>query len=192
MKLFYNTASPYARKALVAAHETGLIGRLDLCLTDPWTDPAELLAVNPVGKVPALLCDDGAVVTESTTIGEFLDTLTPARPLTGHDRAGVMARAALAEGVIDAAFTAVIEGRRPPERQWQDWIDRQQRAIERTLSVIEAPPAGRFDLGDIALACALGYLDFRLGDTGWRGRHAALGRWLDGVAARPSMQATRP
>lgn len=192
MKLFYNGPSPYARKVLVAAHELGVIDRITLCMTDPWADPAALLAVNPVGKVPALLCDDGRLVTESTTICERLDVLSGAPTLTGPDRDDVMARAALAQGVIDAAFTAVIEKRRPPERQWPDWIERQQRAIERTLSVTPAPPAGRFDLGDIALACGLGYLDFRLAATGWRSRHGGLAVWLDAVAARPSMRSTQP
>jgi len=192
VKLFYNLPSSYARKTLVAAHELDMVDRLTLCATDPWSDPAALLAVNPVGKVPALLCDDGRLVTKSTTICEYLDSLSDVSPLTGPDRSAVMARAALAEGLIDAAFTAVIEKRRPTARQWQDWIDRQQRAIERTLSVTPAPPAGRFDLGDIALACALAYLDFRLGATGWRGRHCELARWLDAVAARPSMQRTQP
>lgn len=192
MKLFYNAPSPYARKVLVTAHELGLVDRMTLCATDPWSDPADLLAVNPVGKVPALLCDDGRLVTESTTICEELDTLSGAPRLTGPDRRTVMARAALAEGVIDAAFTAVIEKRRPAERQWPDWIDRQHRAIDRTLSVTPAPPAGRFDLGDIALACALAYLDFRLAATGWRDRHGGLASWLDVVAARPSMRSTRP
>jgi len=136
--------------------------------------------------------DDGRLVTESTTICERLDALSGAPALTGPDRDDVMARAALAQGVIDAAFTAVIEKRRPPERQWPDWIERQQRAIERTLSVTPVPPAGRFDLGDIALACGLGYLDFRLSATGWRSRHGGLAGWLDAVAARPSMRSTQP
>jgi len=192
MKLFYNPPSPYARKTLVTAHELGMVDGMTLCVTDPWADPAELLAVNPVGKVPALLCDDGRLVTESTTICEQLDALSGAPRLTGPDRSDVMARAALAEGVIDAAFTAVIEKRRPLERQWPDWIDRQHRAIDRTLSVTPAPPAGRFDLGDIALACALAYLDFRLAATGWRGCHDGLARWLDTVEERPSMRSTRP
>jgi len=86
----------------------------------------------------------------------------------------------------------VIERRRPPDRQWPDWIDRQLRAVDRTLAAIPVPPDGRFDLGDIALACALGYLDFRLAATGWRDRDAGLARWLDGVSARPSLRVTQP
>ena len=192
MKLFFNRNSPYARKVLIAVHEKGILDRVELCETDPWRDPPELLAANPASKVPALLTEKAGAIIESTTICDYLDGAFEGRPLVGPDRAAVMARAGLAEAVIDAAFTAVIEKRRPPERQWTDWVDRQLRAVQRTLAAMVAPPEGRFDLGDIALAAALGYLDFRLSATEWRERHEALAAWLDSVSQRPSMQQTQP
>ncbi len=191
MKLFYNVASPYARRVIVTVHEKGLIDRVEMREIDPWSDPADLLAATPVGKVPALLTDAGALITESALIGEYLDGVGDGPSLLGSDAMLTRARAALAQGVIDAAFAIVIEGRRPPERQWPDWIDRQRRAIDRVLPRVKVQE-GRFDLGDIALAACLGYLDFRLPDIGWRAAHPRLADWLDGVNRRPSMIATAP
>jgi glutathione S-transferase len=131
------------------------------------------------------------LITESTTICAYLDGLSRGRRLINGDRTRVMARVALAQGVIDAAFGTVIERRRPAERQWSEWIDRQRRAIERTLVRI-IPGGERFDLGDIALACGLAYLDFRLPEVAWRRAHPPLAAWLDHVSQRVSMQATQP
>ena len=191
MKLYNNRPSPYGRKVLVAAHEKRLLDRLDIRQIDPWSDPPELLAVTPIGKVPALVTDDGTLITESTTICEYFDAVGGGPALIGEDRFAVMARVALAQGLVDAAFGSVIERRRPAERRWDGWIQRQRRAIERTLAKV-TPVPGRFDLGDITLACALGYLDFRLPEIAWRSAHRGLGAWLDEVSRRPSMQATVP
>jgi glutathione S-transferase len=190
MKLYYNRPSPYARKVLVTAHETGLIDRIELRESDPWKDPPDLLSATPLAKVPALVTEEGTLLTESASICEYLDGLT-GRGLTKGDRLPVMARAALAQGLIDAAFGTVIERRRPAERQWGEWIDRQRRAIDRTLTRI-VPAGERFDLGDVALACGLAYLDFRLPEIAWRTQHRPLAAWLDEANRRPSMQATKP
>ena len=191
MKLYYNGPSPYARKVMVAIHEKGLTDRIEPVLVDPWEDPPVLTDIAPIGKVPALLTDGGAVISESTTIGEYLDRLDSGVPLIGGDWGDVMSRAALGQGIIDAAFTSVIEGRRPADKRWSDWIARQRRAIERALP--KARTAGRrFDLGDIALACGLAYMDFRLPEIAWREKHSGLAAWLDAANRRPSMQATKP
>jgi len=191
MKLFFNVASPYARRVIVTAHEKGLIDRIEMREIDPWSDPAELHAATPVGKVPALVTDDGVLITESALIGEYLDSAGDGPSLLGPDAVSTRVRAALAQGLIDAAFAIVIEGRRPADRQWPDWVDRQRRAIDRLLPRFVVQE-GRFDLGDIALASGLGYLDFRLPEIGWRAAHPGLGDWLDGVNRRPSMIATVP
>jgi glutathione S-transferase len=190
MKLYYNPPSPYARKVLVAAHEKGLMERIELLPTDPWKDPPELLAATPVGKVPALLTADGTLIVESTTIAEYLDEVGEAPRLVAGDRTAVMARTALAQGLIDASFGIVIERRRPKERQWSEWLDRLRRAVDRTLPRL-APSGEGFDLGDISLACGLAYLDFRLPEIPWRSAHPALAGWLDQVSHRPSMRATK-
>lgn len=191
MKLYYNKPSPYARKVLVIAHEKGVFETLERHEVDPWTDPPDLLAANPIGKLPALIADDGLLITESTTIGEYLEDVGSGPRLIGTPRRDVMARAALAQGLIDAAFIGVIERRRPADKQWPDWIARQRRAINRTLPRL-CVQMGRFDFGDIAAACALAYLEFRLSDIPWRRDHPALAAWLDEVSARPSMVATKP
>lgn len=190
MKLFFNKPSPYARKVRVVAHEKGVTARLDWIEVDPWSDPPELLAASPLGKVPALVTTDGTPITESGTIAEYLDGLGGGPSLLAGDATAVRARAALAQGLTDAAFGMVIERRRPAERQWDDWLNRLRRAVDRTLPRLEVTQ-GRFDLGDIALACALAYLDFRLPEIAWRAGQPRLAAWLDRVGQRPSMLATR-
>ncbi len=190
MKLFFNKPSPYARKVRVVVHEKQLAERIDCQEVDPWADPQTLLAATPIGKVPALIADDGTLFTESGTIAEYLDSVGSFPSLLAGDRFAVLARAALAQGLIDAAFGSVIERRRPAERQWGDWLERLRRAIDRTLPRL-AVSEGRFDLGDISTACALAYMDFRLPEIAWRASHSRLAAWLDQVNQRPSMVATR-
>ncbi len=188
MKLFYNLPSPYARKVRIAAHELSLFDRLELHESDPWADPPELLAANPLGKVPALVTDDGTLIADSTAICLYLDGLGAGRTLIEGEAWRVMARAALAQGLIDAAFAMVIEGRRPAARQSSAWTLRQRRAIDRTLPRLTT--GGQFDLGDITLACGLAYLDLRLAEIPWRTDHPALAHWLDTINQRPSMRTT--
>lgn len=190
MKLFNNRPSPYGRKVLVAAHEKRLLDRLVVVQLDPWSDPAELVAATPVGKVPALVADDGTLITESTLIAEYFDAIGSGPKLVGADRFAVLASTALAQGLIDGAFASVIERRRPPDKQWDTWIARQRRAIARTLATVKPPHY--FDLAGVTLACGLGYLDFRLPDIDWRAARPDLAAWFDDVAHRPSMQATKP
>lgn len=190
MKLYFNKPSPYARKVRVVAHEKGLVGRIDWHEVDPWADPASLHAATPIGKVPALIADDGTLFTESPTIAEYLDHIGSGPSLLAGNRFEVLSRAALAQGLIDAAFGTVIERRRPVERQWDGWLDRLRRAIDRTVPVLVVR-TDRFDLGDISTACALAYLDFRLPEIEWRRAHAPLAAWLDSVNQRPSMVATK-
>ena len=195
MKLYVNQSSPYARKVRVVAKELDL--NVALVDVDPWGDPPALLAVSPLSKVPVLVTDGGLVITESDTIARHLCDLAAAPALFPADliaRAEVAARMALLQGMIDAAFDAVIEKRRPAVNQWPDWIERQVRAVQRGLNVVAARdiPAGRFDLGDISLACLLGYLDFRHPSLRWRSDHANLAAWYDQIAKRASLTATHP
>lgn len=189
MKLYFNKTSPYARKVRVTAHEKSLMESLELHEVDPWTDPTDLLAATPLAKVPALITDDGTLITESTAICDYLDGFGRGRNLADGERWRVMARVGLGQGLIDAAFITVIEQRRPTAQRSDDWIARQRRAIERVLPRL-ATAAERFDLGDITLACGLAYLDFRLPDVRWRAARPDLAQWLDRINERPSMRAT--
>ena len=192
MQLFCNRPSPYGRKVLVTAHESGVFDKIAIKDIDPWADSPEFLGVVPVGKIPALVTEDGRLLTESLLICEFLWTLGGHARMAANASVDVMSRAGLTQGLIDAAFVSVIERRRPEDRQWASWIDRQRRAIARALAVTMTPPPGRFDLGDISLACGLAYLNFRLPDLEWQSQHPELARWLRVVSDRPSMVATAP
>jgi len=192
MKLFVNRPSPYGRKAIVAALESGLGDRVELVPVDPWVDPPALLSASPAGKVPALLLDDGSVLTESTAIGAYLLDLGGRPDHSAAARLDETLRTSLAQALIDAAYGTVIERRRPPDKQWEQWLERQQGAIHRLLGALQAPPADRFDLGDISLACGLAYLDFRLPEVAWRQHRIDLATWLEVAALRPSMTASAP
>lgn len=196
MKLFYSVNSPYSRKCRVVALEKGL--KLESVKVAPLEDPPELHAVNPLGKVPALVTANAADLCDSTVICEYLDALsTEPRliPTAGPERWHVLGTAALADGIMDLAVDCVLQSRRPPERQWPDWIGRREAGIRRTLDVIARRPVVKdttLDLGVIALAVALCYLDFRLPHLGWRAQHPRLGAWCDRFSVRPSMAATMP
>ncbi len=192
MKLYFNQTSPYTRKVRVVVHEKRLADRVQWCETDPWADPADFHAATPIGKVPALVTDDGVLLTESIAIAQHLDQVGTGPSLSAGDHADLLARIGLTQGLIDASFTMVLEARRPAALRWSEWTQRQTRAIDRTIPALAVPPEGRFDLGDIGLAVALDYLDFRLKDIAWRSARPDLARWLDVVSQRPSMRLTLP
>ncbi len=192
MKLFFSPTSPYARKVLVVVHERGLVDQLELHRVDPWSDPEELRTASPLGRVPALVTRDGTAITESTIICEYLDGVGEHPSLFAPHRLEVLARAGMAQGLTDAAVATVLERRRPPDRQWDHWVERQLDAIRRTLLAIPVPPGGRFDLGDISLASGLAYLDLRLPEFDWRQFNRGLAEWFDDISERPAMLATKP
>jgi len=197
VQLIYATPSPYSRKVRVTLLEKGLAGQVEEIIASPMEDPAVLLAVNPLGKVPALRLDDGQCLYDSWVICEYLDSLSPAPRLIpdGTDRIAALRRAALADGVLDAAVTARLELLRPEAIRWAPWTDRQQRAIQRGLAVMEqdVPALGAaVTLAHIEFAVTLEYLDFRLPDLAWRAGHPALAAWLGQFSQRPSMLATAP
>lgn len=197
MKLYFNQTSPYARKVRVVVAEKGLADTIDMIDVDPWASTPELLAAAPLSKVPALVTADGVTITESDAIVRYLDEYRNQPQMFPQDpaaRAEAYARIALAQGMIDAAFDAVIERRRPAGQQSEEWVSRQHRALVRGLAMAASAtrPEGRFDLGDVSLACMLAYLDFRLPQITWRDSWPALAAWQDVVSKRASMLATQP
>ncbi|MBG0839975.1 glutathione S-transferase [Ectopseudomonas toyotomiensis] len=200
MQLIYAAASPFARKVRVLAAETGLLDRIELLDTAvlPTTLNERVNALNPLGKIPVLLTDDDQVLYDSRVICEYLDTLhTGAKLLpSGAARWQVLRLAALADGLMDAALLARYErGVRPAELQWAAWLDGQLGKVQRSLAELERQVErlqGPLDLGQIGVACALGYLDFRFADLDWRAAHPGLAAFQQTFAQRASMLASAP
>lgn len=198
MKLRYSQTSPFVRKVTVTLHETGQTDGVELVTTDVWAPGTDIAKDNPVGKVPALVADDGTAYVESSVICEYLDSLHGGKklfPASGPERWRVMRLQALADGIIGAAVDRIIETRRPADKQWDGWHKRRGGAIARTLDLLENE-AGSLgedaNGGTIALGCALGYLDFRFSAENWREGRPKLAAWYETFVARPSMQATMP
>lgn len=191
MKIFINTASPYVRRALIAAHEKNLANAIETIEINPWIDPEDLHANTPIGRLPALVLDDGSVLVESLIIAEYFNEIGEGPDLMGANKFETLARAGIAQGIIDSTYLSVIEGRRPEEKRWPELVARHGRVLERTIATASTSDSG-FDLGDITLVAALGYLDFRLPENPWRQVRPDLAAWLDGHASRPSVQATKP
>ena len=201
MKLYHSPASPFVRKALVAAHELGLADAIEIvpvAMTPVKSVPA-LNDENPLGKIPALVLDDGTALYDSPVICEYLDTRHDGSrlfPAEGPERWTALRRQALADGLLDAAILCRYETfLRPEERQWTDWIEGQRSKFRRALDALEGEAedfGDTVDIGTVSAGCAADYLDFRSLDDGWREGRPHLAAWLEGFAARPSMQATRP
>lgn len=201
MRLHYSQASPYVRKVLVTAHETGLIAHIERVPTtvSPVAEASAVTADNPLGKIPCLVTDEGEAFYDSRVICEYLDSRHTGHKLFPHEgpaRWVALRRQTLADGMCDAAILHRYETfLRPEDRQWQDWLDGQKRKVERALDLLEheAPSFPTLpDIGLVATAVALGYQDFRFPEDAWRATRPKLAHWYAGFAERPSMQATRP
>jgi glutathione S-transferase len=199
MILRYSGGSPYARKVRVVAFECGLADRLQGIASHPWRAPDDLKALNPLGKIPTLVTDDGLVLFDSPVICEYLDSLHAGPklvPAEGPARWIARRTEALGDGVMDAAVLWRVEiTQRKEQGQLADWVQRQEGAIARTLDALEQDPgafAGSLTIGPIAVACALGYLDFRFGFLDWRKTRPRLAGWFEDFSKRPSMVATAP
>ena len=199
MKLFYNPASPYVRKVMVLAHEAKLADRITLISESvlPNKPNALVAASNPLMKVPTLLLEDGSALFDSRVIAEYLDVQSGGAffPAAGAPRWTALRLQALADGVLDAAILIRYErALRPAEKQWADWIDGQLLKIRQGLDALEAQTGlgSAVTIGEIAVASALGYLDFRFPEENWRATHPRLAAFYEKFSARPSMMATRP
>lgn len=202
MTLYYNTASPFARKVLVLLHETGQTARVELkpVTVTPVAPDAAVCHENPCGKIPALCLADNNVIHDSRVILDYLDHQHVGNPLIPHDGSARWRRltlASLADAVLDAALLMRYETfLRPEEKRWGEWMDSQGEKIARSLAYFEAEAvtelSSNFDIASISVACALGYLDFRQPNLGWRSSYPRLASWYREVSERPSMQATQP
>jgi glutathione S-transferase len=201
MQLHASAASPFVRKVMVVAIETGLDDRLEptaRTMTPIKPDP-DVVRDNPLGKIPCLVTDDGAVLYDSRVICEYLDSLHDGArmfPAAGPARWTALRRQAAGDGIMDAGVLARYETIvRPPEHRWSEWREGQKQKFRRALDALEAEAAtlgDTVDIGTIAIGCALGWLDFRYADEGWRETRPRLAAWFEGFATRPSMARTAP
>jgi len=202
MKLLGSLTSPYVRKVRIVMAEKKL--DYQLVLEDVWGSDA-ILKANPLGKVPCLVMEGGEAVFDSRVIVDYLDTLSPVGrliPASGRERAEVRTWEALADGLVDACILARLEqtwsGRSDGQRS-AAWVDRQMSRVDAALVAMtrglnEKPFAAgiHMSLADIAIGCALGYLDYRFAHIDWRGAHPNLARLHKKLALRQSFIDTLP
>ncbi|MYM90673.1 glutathione S-transferase [Rugamonas sp. FT82W] len=201
MKLIGSLASPYVRKVRVVLAEKKLDYQFEL--EDVWAKDTTIDKLNPLGKVPSLIMEDGTVMIDSRVMVEYLDTLTPVcklLPPNGRDRADVKCWEALADGMLDAAIIVRLERlHRPPEQQSEAWMARQMRKVQLGLASLseklgESPYCAgiHYSLADVAVGCTLGWLSFRFPEITWRDDHPNLARLFDKLSERQSFKDTVP
>ncbi|HER27006.1 MAG TPA: glutathione S-transferase [Rhodospirillales bacterium] len=198
MKLRFSPISPFVRKVLVFAHETGLADRIDLVATNPRDEDSDLGQENPLRKIPSLVTDGGEALYDSRVICEYLDGLHDGLklfPAAAGERLAALRLQALADGILDAAILRIYEGQRPQNYRSPDWDAIQKGKVTTGLNALEEQVDGFGDamtIGLLSVGCVLGYLDFRFADDNWRGQCPALADWFEPVNERPSMTATMP
>lgn len=204
MKLIGSLTSPYVRKVRIVLAEKKL--DYQLTLDNVWSPDSTVQSYNPLGKVPCLLVDESALLDgalfDSRVIVEYLDTMSPVSrliPQSGRERATVKCWEALSDGVLDAAVTIVKEKQRLPEQISQEWINRQLGKIHASLKAMSEALQDQgyctginYSLADIAVGCALGYLDFRFSEIDWRTPYPNLERLHKKLSARASFADTQP
>jgi glutathione S-transferase len=198
MKLYGSTRSPFSRKALVAVHELGLIDRIEfrpVVVSQTHTDD-ELARIHPLGQIPVLLLDDGRVIHDSFVICEYLDRLVAGSliPAGGDARWDVLSKHALAQGLLETLVKLFGERKRASDPLQPVYVEAFCRKFFRGLPALDAhyrSVTHSFDVGDIAVGCALSYADFRFPQHDWRSAHPALAAYYTQIAERPSMRATR-
>jgi len=198
MKLVYSPTSPYARKARVTLRELGLEGQVEEVVVGARPDAVvpEINEINPLGRIPALLTEDGKGIFDSRVVCRYLNDHAGGSLYPEGDW-DVPVLEAMADGMLDSAVSMAYELRmRPPEKVSEDWRNWQWAKVARALTHAEDAwadrLAGPLNAGQIALGCALGYLDLRHDDRGWRAGRPGLAAWAAAFGARPAMVATAP
>lgn len=198
MKLRYTPASPFSRKVLVVAHECGLADRIEKVPADLEHPDGDLAKDNPLGKVPTLVLDDGTSLIESPLICEWLETHGSGKliPREAKARVAALQLQALGDGIGEAAICVQRERNRTGaqhsdqvEARWKGKFDRTLDLLEREFDQRLGGPA---DIGHVALACALGWVDFRMENMDWRARRPKLAKWYADLSQLPAMAATAP
>lgn len=197
--LYHSPTSPYVRKVVVLIAEAGITGIAQVAAAGNPVDPATMpVDQNPLGKIPALARPDGPALYDSRVICRYLDTMVEGQFYPEAPRLwDTLTLEATADGILDAAVLMVYETRiRPEQHRFAPWVEGQWSKIDRALDAVETRwldhLSGPMDIGQIAVGCALGYLDFRHSARDWRNGRPGLAEWEAGFARRPSMQATMP
>ncbi len=200
MKLYYAPTSPYVRKVMILLEETGQLGDVELInvATTPVAASPELLAKNPLAKVPALERPDGPTLYDSRVITAYLDARAGGKLYpTGPRRWETLTLEATADGILDAALLMTYEARlRPEDKQMPEWVEGQWDKIARSVAALNtrwmSHLQGPLDMGQISVACALAYVDFRHDARGWRQGNDGLSTWFKEFESREWMQSTVP
>ena len=196
MKLYHSPTSPFVRKVMACAIMHGLDAQITLVPTNAHASPGDLVADNPLSRVPCLVTDDGFALYDSPVICEYLDEISqdiPMLPAKGAARWRTLRLQALGDGMMDAAVGRLLEGRKPADAAREAFIARQQAILARCLDQLEADvPATHPDLGTLTLACALGYLDLRFAADAWRTNRPHLAAWFEAISALPALARTAP
>jgi glutathione S-transferase len=200
LKLFYAQTSPFSRKTRIVLAEKKI--ECQLVEQSPWDADSPIVSVNPLGKVPVLMLDDGTTLFDSRVIVEYLDNVSPVSrliPEPSRQRMEVRRWEALADGICEAAVAVVLEKRRPAAKQSADFIERQQAKVDRGVAEMARELDDRgwcngeaYSLADVAAGCALGYLDLRQPQLDWRGEYPNLAKHAEKLAKRPSFADTAP
>lgn len=200
MKLIYGATSPYSRKIRIAIREAGLSDRIEQIHRNPFEEPDDVRAANPLGKVPALIFEDGTSLYDSPLVMEYLGTLVDAPrliPAEGSaERWNILRLQALADGILDATLNISCEYRRPEEERSATWVAHWVSAIERGLDALEGlveDLPDEMNAGTIAIACAPDYVALRASaHVDWRAGRPKLAAWHDRISQRPSLSETHP
>ena len=201
MKLYWSSRSPFVRKVMVFAHEVGLAGRLELDRTlASMTRPnRELMQVNPIGKIPTLITDDGTALYDSTVICEYLDSLHDGPRLFPQEPARrwqALRWYALGDNMLDNLVLWRNERLRPPAQQSPETLSAFDAKIRSAAAALDAEAAALGDapvtIGHVAIGVALGYIDFRFPELAWREGNPHIAAWYETFAQRPSIRNTTP
>lgn len=201
MKLYWSSRSPYVRKVMIFAHEAGLAGRIETVRTFvAMTQPnRELMRISPLGKIPTLVTDEGAVLFDSAFICEYLDSLHGGARLFPQEpgrRWQALRWHALGNHMLDNLVLWLNERRRPRQQQSAEMLAAFELKIRTALPVLdgEAEALGKtpVGIGHVCIGDALGYTDFRFPELGWRNGHGRIAAWYEAFAQRPSMRNTMP
>ena len=199
MRLIYSPASPFVRKVVVLMYEAGLSDKVTLnpVATTALNTADDARAANPLGKIPALVRDGDSTIFDSRVICRYLDDLAGSNLYPADRLWDVLTLEALADGIMESAVSMVYEARlRPENEQSPAWIDAQWSKVTHALAALEAnqfaAATGDVNMGQLAVACALGYLDFRHAGRNWQADFPKLAAWQQQIGQRASMMATTP